>query len=271
MLLGLPEVQAEEITDPVPAPLPVLRNGSSYDGVRRLQEYLTALGYGETGTDGVFGKSTESAVVAYQADKGYEQTGEVTMDLLDEILAQVTPEPTPTPEPTLKAGMWDDDVRDLQAKLLALGYSARKADGIFGESTLDAVKAWQADQGYEQTGVVTLSQMNEIMAQATPEPTPTPTPTPVPTPSPTPLPDISGIDGTLAFVRVNEDSYLNLRAQYFVESPVLTTLTNGTIVKVLDKRLVWSIVETLDGLRGWVGTKYIEIIDRETYNSGAGN
>jgi len=77
-----------------------------------------------------------------------------------------TPEPTaeptpavPTPEPTaepkyekLEIASKGDAVKQLQQKLIDLGYLEGTADGRYGEMTAKAVKAAQADFGMEITG-----------------------------------------------------------------------------------------------------------------------
>lgn len=179
-------------------------------------------------------------------------------------------------------------VKELQDKLLKLGFNAGKADGIFGSNTEKAVMAWEESVGREQNGYITPDELDMIMAQPTPsptpEPTPTPTPTPVPTPSPTPsptpvptptptptpvptpspTPDISGIEGTVALS--NGQPYLNLRVQPHVKSGVLTRLFPGTPVQVLEKGLVWSKVKYED-MVGWVGSDYILIVREAEENA----
>lgn len=54
----------------------------------------------------------------------------------------------------LKYGMEGEDVAILQNKLTALGYNINVLDGKFGEETLQAVKAFQADNHLEIDGVV---------------------------------------------------------------------------------------------------------------------
>lgn len=56
----------------------------------------------------------------------------------------------------IKKGMKGERVKALQLRLLALGYSLPRygADGDFGKETLAAVKAFQADHGLPDTGVV---------------------------------------------------------------------------------------------------------------------
>ena len=58
----------------------------------------------------------------------------------------------PTYSP-LSKGSNGDAVKAVQQKLIDLGYLDGKADGDYGNKTLNAVKAFQADAGLEQTGV----------------------------------------------------------------------------------------------------------------------
>ena len=66
-----------------------------------------------------------------------------------------TPAPTPAFSP-IKKGNKGDRVKELQKKLIELGYSLPKygADGSFGNETLSAVKQFQNDNGLSATGVV---------------------------------------------------------------------------------------------------------------------
>ena len=54
----------------------------------------------------------------------------------------------------LKNGSRGDDVREIQEKLIALGYLDGKADGIFGPKTEGAVLAYQKDRNLDETGMV---------------------------------------------------------------------------------------------------------------------
>src|SRR5947209_19759466 len=56
---------------------PVLREGSSGDAVRQLQEALKELGHDPGAVDGQFGAHTEAAVRAYQQERGIAVDGVV--------------------------------------------------------------------------------------------------------------------------------------------------------------------------------------------------
>jgi peptidoglycan hydrolase-like protein with peptidoglycan-binding domain len=57
-------------------------------------------------------------------------------------------------EPTLRKGSRDPAVRDLQEALTALGYHPGPVDGIFGQRTEDAVKAFQRANSISADGIV---------------------------------------------------------------------------------------------------------------------
>ena len=68
-----------------------------------------------------------------------------------------TPSPVPTPEPTptpvlLHVNCHGDEVVQLQARLIELGYLKGKADGFFGPKTEDAVKRFQQMNGLKADG-----------------------------------------------------------------------------------------------------------------------
>ena len=65
-------------------------------------------------------------------------------------------------KPVLRKGSRGEDVRELQQRLNASGYSCSKVDGIFGQKTLEAVTAFQADRGLAVDGVVGAKTWNEL-------------------------------------------------------------------------------------------------------------
>ena len=57
-------------------------------------------------------------------------------------------------EPVLRKGSSDPAVRDLQDALKALGHDPGPIDGVFGEGTEAAVKAFQQEKGLTVDGIV---------------------------------------------------------------------------------------------------------------------
>lgn len=65
-------------------------------------------------------------------------------------------------KPVLRKGSRGEEVRELQQRLNASGYSCGKVDGIFGQKTLEAVTAFQADRGLAVDGVAGEKTWNEL-------------------------------------------------------------------------------------------------------------
>ncbi|MFF1707379.1 peptidoglycan-binding protein [Streptomyces sp. NPDC058252] len=59
----------------------------------------------------------------------------------------------------LKPGVEGADVEQLERNLKALGYGGFTVDDEYTDATADAVKAWQEDQGLEETGAVELGRV----------------------------------------------------------------------------------------------------------------
>lgn len=90
-----------------------------------------------------------------------------------------TATPTPTEDPTsyvIKRGDNNEDVRNLQKRLIALGYLTGSADGDFGPKTEKAVIAYQKAAGLPQTGecdYYTYKSLTSSNAPVAPKPTAT--------------------------------------------------------------------------------------------------
>ena len=129
----------------------VLRKGDKGPKVKSLQEKLIARGYsvGVSGADGDFGQGTHDAVVRFQRDNGLSADGVVGAKTFYALNAN----PSGT---LLKLGSKGEEVRNLQERLMASGYSVGSygADGDFGQGTHDAVVKFQRDNGLSADGVV---------------------------------------------------------------------------------------------------------------------
>jgi peptidoglycan hydrolase-like protein with peptidoglycan-binding domain len=132
-----------------------LQYGSLGADVKALQTALMSAGLSvRGGADGVFGNATRSAVKAYQAKLGLQQTGKVDADTASALSSGSTTSGG-SPFAGLKAGALGNTVKSLQQSLIDAGIKVRGgADGIFGPATANAVKEFQLSQGLEATGVV---------------------------------------------------------------------------------------------------------------------
>ncbi len=170
----------------------ILSSGSRGDAVKRAQQRLKALGYLAGSADGIFGSGTAAAVRAFQIRCGISVDGAINFETHIRLYsddapaanvsatpiptaaptpdatptaAPATPSPAPaTPAPTqapsaaypglLKYGSRGDAVKALQSRLVELGYLTGSVDGVFGNDTRNAVKAFQGAKGMSVTGEV---------------------------------------------------------------------------------------------------------------------
>ena len=174
----------------------VLKRGSKGTDVKALQERLIALDFLVDSADGDFGAKTEAALIAYQTAAGLEATGVYDEQTAANIYAEDAPTPTPEPTPDpksiiIKRGDRNEDVRQLQLRLIALGYLVGPADGIFGGKTEAALIAYQDAADLPETGECDYNTLQSVTSSSAPI-APTATPTPKPTVKPTNDDDYSG-------------------------------------------------------------------------------
>lgn len=168
----------------------VLRRGSQGQAVRDLQERLIHLGYLTGQADGIFGTDTAEAVYAFQKRNGLPRDGKAGPQTLTALYnaSAARPTATPTPAPTtppatissssiLRQGDKSNAVKQMQQKLIDLGYLSGKADGNFGPLTYQALRAFQRANALDVDGIAgkdTLNTLNSIQVQVPTGPTATP-------------------------------------------------------------------------------------------------
>ncbi|MBR5288075.1 MAG: peptidoglycan-binding protein [Clostridia bacterium] len=146
----------------------VLSRSSSYHpAVVPLQRRLVALGYPAGSADGYFGSRTYRAVREFQRRNGLKATGiadEETQRVLYSSSAIAASGSSSSGSSSSSSssvayrllywGCEGEDVKALQKALLAKGYTqVRVADGIYGQWTYDAVRAFQKDRGLAVDGI----------------------------------------------------------------------------------------------------------------------
>lgn len=127
--------------------------------------------------------------------------------------------PSSASSPTkLKRGDSGEGVRDLQKKLIALGYScgSKGADGKFGASTETAVRQFQKDKGLEVDGIVGKDTLNALKIK----------------------------------VKVTA-SVLNVRAGAGTNYSVITTVKKDSVHELLDEKNGWGKIS-----KGWISSTY---------------
>lgn len=145
---------------------PLLKVGSRGTAVRELQTKLTRGGYRPGPIDGIFGSGTRSAVIRLQGDRRLVKDGicgAKTWAAVDSLGSGGGTTPTPDPEPAtpppsgkrpmLKPGSKGTAVKNLQITMRANGYWHAGSDGVYGQTTQQAVMAVQKYYGLERDGI----------------------------------------------------------------------------------------------------------------------
>lgn len=139
-----------------------LRKGDEGLDVKYVMQRLYDLGYYNKKADEKFGAGMLAAVKAFQKKNSLAVDGAVgkkTLAVLFSTGALDADDPIPVPDPEplklpYKYGDKGDEIKAAQQALLALGYKAGKADGVFGKNTRDAVKLFQARNGMTVDGKI---------------------------------------------------------------------------------------------------------------------
>ena len=162
----------------------ILSVGSTGPDVVALQDLLKQKGYDVGRSDGVFGPSTLTAVLAFQKDnkmwvdglvgpatlkalkaapaadgQGDDSSEDAPDDKADETQDEITG--------TLSIGSRGPAVERLQTLLADKEYAPGPSDGIFGAKTRAAVIAYQRDQGLVPDGIVgpvTMAALGDVPA-----------------------------------------------------------------------------------------------------------
>ncbi|MBW3591379.1 MAG: peptidoglycan-binding protein, partial [Actinobacteria bacterium] len=141
----------------------LIRRGHRHRAVADFQARLEHLGFviepSELG--GTFGPSTETTIKEFQQRWGLDVdgiVGEATWRALVESSWTLGDRPLRLSEPFLRG----DDVRELQASLNALGFTAGKHDGIFGFGTASALRDFQRNLSIDEDGIAGLETIRAL-------------------------------------------------------------------------------------------------------------
>jgi len=125
------------------------------DGVKKLQDSLTRLGYYHAPLSGTYDTATEDSVITFQVDAGVVDSrddfgagyfGPQTRKSLEDALQNHDQEVKKhLPQAPLIRDAQGDDVRKLQEALQKLGYQV-DVTGIYDNQTIDAIFKFQQDQ-----------------------------------------------------------------------------------------------------------------------------
>jgi peptidoglycan hydrolase-like protein with peptidoglycan-binding domain len=160
----------------------ILRLGSRGPAVQLLQGQLQRLGYYTGIVDGVFGRSTQQAVINFQRAYGITATGQVgptTTFYLASVrtgnaftpmpiipyqipIVQRPLAPIPNPLSIISFGDTGAEVRKIQRRLRQLNYYNGPINGCFDTATQDALIWFQQATGITETGIAGPTTQNSL-------------------------------------------------------------------------------------------------------------
>jgi hypothetical protein len=131
---------------------PIEQEGSKGEDVKTVQYLVTAQGH-PTGVDGVFGPLTRAAVEAFQSSRGLGVDGIVGPQTWQQLIIQV------------QQGSTGDAVSAVESQIHGRGDGAAQItiDGIFGQVTNQAVRAFQTLLGLSVDGIVGPQTWNHLV------------------------------------------------------------------------------------------------------------
>jgi peptidoglycan hydrolase-like protein with peptidoglycan-binding domain len=136
-----------------------------------IQRQLTKIGYDAGVADGLWGSRTRTAISAWQRANRKTQTVYVTAAEVKLIASQagtVAQPPSGEDAAALEESLLELTVAervDVQRRLVRLGYSPNRTDGVFGPGTRRAIGDWQGDGGESVTGYLTADQVRLLRVQ----------------------------------------------------------------------------------------------------------
>ena len=147
--LGVPYVERNLIN------YPTIRQGSRGNFVTILQYILNQYGY-NLNADGIFGGATTRAVIDFQKNNNLTPDGIVGRNTWNALLnLNVNSQ-------TLRRGDKKSGVLYLQRLLLSFLYPITDLDGVFGQETEKAAKAFQTENGLIADGIVGRNTWNAL-------------------------------------------------------------------------------------------------------------
>lgn len=149
----------------LPSDPDTLYYGQTGSRIKELQRSLKAAGFYKGTIDGVYGDLTLKAVKSFQSKYGLKTDGLVGSKTLSKLNEKSSKKVSTSL--LLDLGSRGAQVRKIQNYLINAGYTVEDTLTIYGQSTSDAVKAWQTDKGRSATGTFSEDDYNAMFIVTT--------------------------------------------------------------------------------------------------------
>lgn len=142
-----------------------------YDAtIESVQRELAASGLYSGQVDGVSGRRTKLAIIAYQRANGLDETGQASTDLIEHIrytrqineAVNMTDAGTAAPRAAAPSAKPVDTVTRVQVGLAELGYEPGTINGQLGQQTRNAILKFERDRGIAPTGDISSTLIAEL-------------------------------------------------------------------------------------------------------------
>lgn len=147
--------------------------GAQGNKVRKMQAKLKEKGMYSGSVDGTFGPSTKAAVVKFQKSVGITADGKPGNKTLTALYegkkainkannTELKHSTQPQNPHTLYYGCTGSRVKELQRALKKAGVYKGSVDGVYGDATYAAVKAYQREKGLTADGMAGVKTLNSL-------------------------------------------------------------------------------------------------------------
>lgn len=148
----------------------ILNIGNAGTRVMQIQNQLIKLGYMNGSPSGVYDTETADAVRLFEEACGVMPSGQLNTELLNILMSGNAPifgtryQTEIRTYSDLAEGSSGEQITQLQQRLIALGYAAGAANGIYGSETSTAVRMFQRYNGLEETGAASIAVQERIFS-----------------------------------------------------------------------------------------------------------
>ncbi|MGD9669983.1 MAG: peptidoglycan-binding protein [Hyphomicrobiaceae bacterium] len=122
--------------------------------IQAVQMALAKRGYVPGNTTGRLDMVTRAAIIAFEHDRGLDLTAEPSLELMAELKSDVPLAPSASVAPRKSSAEAVDVIRVVQQSLARLNYRPGAADGVMGQATAAAIRAFERDRLLPDTGRV---------------------------------------------------------------------------------------------------------------------